>query len=63
LNRRFDSPASAALHCGSLTNDNGILRGNNVIELIADTSVLKIRSGEPAHRCCAALFKKIERKS
>jgi len=53
----------------SLMNNNGILRDSNVIKLIPEESVLKLRIGDPIRvtsegfeRLSAAFFAEIERK-
>ena len=55
--------------CDSLMNNNGILRGGNVIKLIPDRSVLKLNIGNPIRltleqfeRLSAAFFADLERK-
>jgi hypothetical protein len=55
--------------CDSLMNNNGILRGSNVIKLIPDQSVLKLNIGnlirltlEQFERLSAAFFADLERK-
>jgi hypothetical protein len=42
----------------SLMNNNGVLRGNNVIKLIPDQSVVKLRVGDPI-RLTAAEFERL----
>ena len=55
--------------CDSLMNNNGILRGNNVIKFTPEQSVLKLNIGDPIRltaeqfgRLSAAFFAEIERK-
>ncbi len=56
--------------CASLSgNNDGILRGNNVIKLVPEESVLKLRIGDRIwikaaefDRLSAAFFAEIERK-
>jgi hypothetical protein len=55
--------------CDSLMNNNGILRGNNVIKYRPDQSVLKLKVGDPIRltaeefeRLSAAFFEELERK-
>ncbi|MCA1644139.1 MAG: hypothetical protein LC797_01295 [Chloroflexi bacterium] len=57
------------MYCDSLLNNDGILRGNNVIKLIPEESVVKLRIGEPIkltadqfERLAAAFFDDLERK-
>ncbi|MDT4987282.1 MAG: hypothetical protein QOI74_1376 [Micromonosporaceae bacterium] len=55
--------------CDSLMNNNGLLRGTNVIKYVPDQSVVKLRIGEPIRltadqfeRLSAAFFADVERK-
>jgi hypothetical protein len=57
------------LLCDSLMNNDGIFRGNNVIKLIPDQSVLKLNNGDPIwitepefERLSAAFFAELEKK-
>ncbi|MFN2607344.1 MAG: hypothetical protein ABR511_05535 [Acidimicrobiales bacterium] len=53
----------------SLMNNHGVLRGNNVVKLVPEQSVLKLQIGDPIRvtagdfeRLAAAFFTEIERK-
>jgi hypothetical protein len=55
--------------CESLINNNGVLRGSNVIKLVPDQSVVKLHLGDPIRlteddfeRLAAAFFDEMERK-
>jgi hypothetical protein len=55
--------------CDSLMNNNGVLRGNNVVKYIPEQSVVKLKIGdqirltaEEFERLSAAFFAELERK-
>jgi hypothetical protein len=48
------------LMSGSLMNNDGVLRGNNVIKLIPDQSVLKLNIGDQI-RLSAAQFERLSK--
>jgi len=57
------------LICDSLMNNNGILRGNNIIKYIPDQSIAKLKIGSKIRltakdfeRLSAAFFAELERK-
>jgi hypothetical protein len=57
------------LICDSLINNNGVLRGNNVIKYVSDQAVVKIEIGskirlsaDEFERLCKAFFEELERK-
>jgi hypothetical protein len=57
------------LLCESLINEDGILRGNNVIKLIPEESVVKLQIGDPIRltadefeRLASAFFAELERR-